>query len=262
MLARHLRVLLAAAAAAVTSGSTFAGDLVVGFSSDTGAGSVTAFPWDGGDAGGFGTAGTLNAAMHYAAAQGGGTNFSGAGFLSTEVNVYLVDFSVDGSGTYNDAGLTLFVMWGTGPGIGGGGPDSFQAEVDISPTIDQGDDGVFTSGLPEIYALGPGVTIEVGGLTVDVDVDHDAPPVGYAITNLFDYPSGRVNEQWTLQGGIRTLGLYGFGEGKVWDGVDDNGDGTIFTDGMVVIIPSPGAGTIVLATLGAAGFIPRRRRSD
>jgi hypothetical protein len=232
-------------------------DVVLDFSSDTSAGTVSVFPWDGGDAGGFGTAGTLNAAMHYAAAQGG--NFAGTGFLNSEVNVYLVDFSVDTSGTYNDAGLTLFVMWGVGAGIGGG-VGSFQAEVDISPSIDQGDDGIFTSGLSEIYALGPGVTIEVGGLTVDVDVEHDDPPVGYAITNLHDFPSGRVNEQWTLMGGIRTLGLYGFGEGKVWDGVDDNGNSTIFTDGLVIIIPGPGAGAILLTAFAAAGFVPRRRR--
>lgn len=260
MSARTLIPAIFGPALAFVCAPAMAGDLVLGFSSDTGAGSVTAFEWDGGDAGGFGTAGTLDAAMRYAASQTGGSNFSGAGFLSTEVNVYLVDFSADGSGTYNDAGLTLFVMWGTGPGVGGGGPDSFQAEVDVSPLIDEGDDGTFTSGLSEIYALGPGVTIDVGGLTVDVDVDDDEPPVGYAITNLFDFPSGRVSEQWTLQGGIRTLGLYGFGEGKVWDGVDDNGSGTIFTDGMVVIVPGPGAGAVVLAGLAAVGFIPRRRR--
>lgn len=245
----------AAAACMVGAHNASAGQ-VVGFSSDTGAGGVTSFDWDGGDAGGFGTAGTLRAAMNYAADKGGGTNFDGAGFKATKVNMFLVDFSTDGSGTYSDAGLTLFVMWGNHKDPGG----DFIAEVDISPLIDQGDDGSFTSGVSEIFALGPGVTIEVGGITVDVDVNSESTPIGYAITNITDYPSGIVNEQFTLAGAIKAMAMYGFGQGKVWDGVDDDGDGQIFTDGIVLtVIPAPPAALWGLAGLGGIAFAARRR---
>ncbi len=253
---RHFSWGAAAVLSAATCASTSAGT-GLGFSSDTASGSVTSFAWDGGDAGGFGTAGTLKAAMHYAADQGAGTNFDSAGFLNTEVNVFLVDFR--GNPTYDDAGLTAFVMWGTGVGIGGGVEDFF-AEVDVSPRVNEGADGSYTDGLSEIYAIGPGVTIEVGGLTVDVEVSEDSRPVVYAITNITNYPGGRINEAWTLAGDIITLGLYGFGEGRVWEGVDTDGNPAIFTDEMTLIVPSPAGGTIVLAALGMAGFIPRRRR--
>jgi hypothetical protein len=245
-----------AAAACMLGAPTAIAGQVIGFSSDTGAGGVTSFDWDGGDAGGFGTAGTLRAAMNYAATKSGGTNFDGAGFKASKVNMFLVDFSTDASGTYGDAGLTLFVMWGTHKDPGG----DFTGEVDISPLIDQGDDGSYTSGLSEIYALGPGVTIEVGGITVDVDVNSESTPIGYAITNVMDYPSGIVNEQFTLAGAIDALALFGFGEGKVWEGADDDGSGEIFTDGIVLtVIPAPPAVLWGLAGLGGVAFAARRR---
>ena len=246
-------VTLVAVAAPAYSGELYA------FSSDAGLntpaqGMVRAFDWDGGDAGGFGDAGTLEAAMNYAANKVG--NFSkgnGGKFKRNSVNVFIVDFT--GDATYNDAGVTVFVMWGNASQPGG----SFSGEVDVSPRVDEGNDGSFSAGVAEVFALGDGVEIQGGNLTIDVDVNGDETPVGYAITNFRDYPGQRINQQFTLSGAIRRLRLLGQGQGKVWEGPDDDGDGTIFTDGLVLIVPAPPAAAWGLAGLAGLALVSRRR---
>lgn len=235
-----------------------AGELYA-FSSDAGLntpaeGMVRAFDWDGGDGGGFGTAGTLEAAMNYAAGKNG--NFSkgnGGKFKRNSVNVFIVDFT--GNATYGDAGVTVFVMWGNASQPGG----DFVGEVDVSPRVEEGNDGNFSAGVAEIFALGDGVSIDNGNLTIDVDVNGNATPVGYAITNFRDYPGQRINQQFTLSGAIRRLRLLGANQGKVWEGPDDDGDGTIFTDGLVLIVPAPPAAAWGLAGLAGLALVSRRR---
>jgi hypothetical protein len=250
---RNILVVGSVAGCVALSSAALAGPALK-FSSDTGAGSVISFDWDGGDAGGFGAAGTLQAAMNYAATKGGGTNFDNAGFKAHQVNMFLVDFSADAD--FGDAGVTLFVMWGNTKDPGG----SFAGEVDVSPLIDEGSDGSFTAGLSEIFALGAGVDVEVGGVSVDVDVENDETPIGYAITNVLDYPGGIVNESFTLAGVIAKLRLLGFGQGKVWQGTDTDGDEEIFTDSISLsIIPAPPAAIWGLAGLAGVAIAGRRR---
>lgn len=221
------------------------------FSSDTSVGTVVSFDWDGGDQG------NLLGAMQYAANRNG--NFAGVDTRRNQVNMFLVDFTTDTSGRYSGAGLTLFVMWGNDNAPSG----PFVADVDVSPPITEAADNGTFDGMPHIFALGTGVTIDDSGpVTVDIDVDNNQTPVGYAITNLFDFPTSVLNTQFTLAQAIRKVRLLGPG-GKVWQGVDDDGDGTIFTDGIVLsVIPAPAAlgwGLAGLAGLGLAGS--RRRRT-
>jgi len=254
------RLISTAAAVALAAAATpaFAGELYA-FSSDAGLntpaqGMVRAFDWDGGDGSGFGDEGTLEAAMNYAAGKNG--NFSkpnGGAFKRKSVNVFIVDFT--GNATYGDAGVTVFVMWGNANQPGG----DFQGEVDVSPQVDEGTDGNFSAGVAEIFALGDGVEIQGGNLTIDVDVNGNSTPVGYAITNFRDYPGLRINQQFTLAGAIRRLRLLGANQGLVWEGPDDDGDGTIFTDGLVLIVPAPPAAAWGLAGLAGLALVSRRR---
>jgi MYXO-CTERM domain-containing protein len=254
------RLISTAAAIALAAAATpaFAGELYA-FSSDAGLntpaqGMVRAFDWDGGDADPWGDAGTLEAAMNYAAnKQGNFAKSSGGRFKKNSVNVFIVDFT--GNSTYGEAGVTVFVMWGNA-----NQPDGpFSGEVDVSPRVEEGTDGDFTAGVAEIFALGDGVEIQGGNLTIDVDVNGESTPVGYAITNFRDYPGQRINQQFTLAGAIRRLRLLGADQGKVWEGPDDDGSGEIFTDGLVLIVPAPPAAAWGLAGLAGLALVSRRR---
>ncbi|MGI9015177.1 MAG: hypothetical protein ACR2GY_13150 [Phycisphaerales bacterium] len=227
---------------------------VYGFSSDTGAGSFTSFDWDGGDQG------TLAGAMSYAMARNG--NFSAWDTRANQVNMFMVDFNTDLSGRYSGAGLTLFVIWGNDNPVSG----PFAASVDMSPRISEGADNGTYGGGPNIFALGTGVTIDDDGpLTVDINVNEDTTPVGFAITNISDVAGfgerGRVNISFTLVQAIRAARLLGAEQGKVWQAVDDDGNDNIFTDGLVLfVIPAPPAAMLGIAGLGGLALTSRRRK--
>lgn len=249
-------IAIVAAATPAYAGGTFA------WSADdehgTGSsGMVRAYDWDGGDGGGFGDEGTLEAAMNYAANEEG--NFSGSPFKARCISIFIVDFT--GNETYGDAGLTVFVMWGNGQDPGG----DFVAEVDVSRRVEEGNDGDFSAGVAEIFALGDGVEIDSGNLTVDVDVNNNDTPVGYAITNFRDFPGLRINQQFTTAGSIKRFKLIGEGNdeagGVVYKAIDDDRSDDIFTDGIVLIVPAPPAAAWGLAGLAGLALVSRRRSS-
>ena len=253
MLMRNF-VIGAAALACTAAATTVSAGQAVTFSSDTGNGSFASRDWNGGNLGG-----DLSDVMDYVANYQG--DFAGFDTRRNQVNMFVVDFSSSNT-TYTNAGLTLFVMWGNINQADGG----FVGDVDVSPPVTLEDDGTYNAGTSNIYALGAGVSIDDDGpVSVDVDVDGNSTPVGFAITNINSLSgfgeTGLVNLQFTLAQAIRRVRLMGGGDDAVWIGVDDDGTGEIFTDGIVLsVIPAPQAALWGLAGLGGLAVARRRRK--
>lgn len=246
-------VIGAAALACVTAATAAHAGRAGSFSSDTSAGGWVSYDWNGGNQGG-----TLQSVMQFAANYQG--DFAGMDSRRNQVNLFLVDFAGSG-GAFENAGLTLFVMWGNSNGVDG----SFLADVDLSPPMTERSDGDFVAGQANIYALGAGVNIDTDGpVSVDVDVQNNETPVGFAISNI-DQASGFgqqgiINMSFTLADAIRGMRLITGSNSKVWQGVDDDGDGSIFTDGLVLsVIPAPPAALWGVAGLAGVTVLGRRR---
>ena len=243
-------ILTAVALTALTPAIAHAG-ASYSYSSDTGSGVFQSFDYDGGDRG------TLEGVMNYAAQWQG--SFLGMQTRRNQVNLFVVDFSTDTSGRYTDAGLTLFAMWGNSKDANG----LFSGNVDLSPIADEANDDGSYSGT-NIYGLGSGVDIDDDGvLSVDIDVQEVNTPVGFAVTNINGLSgfgqTGLVNMQLTLADAIRKVRLIGAGN-EIWQGIDDDGNGTIFTDGLTLsVVPAPSAAIFGLAGLGALGCSRRRK---
>ena len=174
-----------------------------------------------------GTEGTLLGRMQNQAGDGlGGAGvFAGPGFGSNRVYVFLADLSKSASGM-SDAGLTSSV-------IRGGGVDlrsEYSASVSITNMFDVGEDGSFTAGLSEIFAVGEGPSIVDG--FVGLAENGTVPEVG-----LFDY------DEHTAQGSFNTISPY-------------IGGPYIGTAPLIVPLPPP----LGLALAGLVGVVVFRRR--
>jgi hypothetical protein len=209
-------------------------------------GSVSHWDWNNGGASTFGE--VMNSAANKAGI------FGGAAFKKNKISIFIVDFT-NASGELADAGITVFVMWGNGTDPDG----DFQASVDVSRRVDEGDDGDFTPGVSEIFALGDGVEFSHRTLTVDVDVNNNETPVGFAISNFMDFPNRRINQQFTTSGSIRRFRLVD-PDGIEYTAIDDDRNDDVFTDGIVLqIIPAPPAAAWGLAGLAGLALVSRRR---
>ena len=174
-----------------------------------------------------GSEGTLLGLMHNEARDGSGEAgvFAGAGFGSDMVNVFLADLSSSAS-AMSDAGLPLSV-------IRGGGVDlrsEYSASVSITNMFDVGEDGSFTAGLSEIFAVGESLSIVDG--FVSLTVNGTVPEVG-----LFDY------DEHTAQGSFNSISPY-------------IGGPYIGTAPLIVPLPPP----LGLALAGLVGVVVFRRR--
>lgn len=179
--------------------------------------------------------------------------FGGAAFKKNKISIFIVDFTNDSE--MSDAGITVFVMWGNGTDPDG----DFAASVDVSRRVDEGEDGNFTPGVSEIFAIGDGVAFSHRTLTVDVDVNNNTTPVGFAITNFMEFPNRRINQQFTTSGSIRRFRLVD-PDGIEYTAIDDDRNDDVFTDGIVLqIIPAPPAAAWGLAGLAGLALVSRRR---
>lgn len=190
---------------------------------------------------------------------GGAGVFAGAGFGSNMVNMFLADLSNGAGGQMSSAGVTLFVMWGNGESL----VTDYSANIAFMNMFNVGEDGLFTEGVSEVFALGEGVSILDGIITVTrdgVDFGTIGPstetPRGFAITNLQAADNGELTIWSTeLAGSILTVGLYDYGDDEPME-VLFQGDDLIITRPLVVPLPPP----LGLALAGLIGVVLFRRR--
>ena len=174
------------------------------------------------------------------------------------VNVFLADLSNGTGGQMSNAGVTLFVMWGNGKYPGG----DFSATISFTNIFETGEDGVFNAGVSDIFALGQGVSILDGVISIIGDVGGDGigtiesgseTPRGFAITNLQAAEEGEFTIWFTeLLGSIQRVGLFDYG---------DDTPGSLHGDlqmSLPLIVPLPAPFGLALA--GLIGVVLLRRR--
>ena len=189
---------------------------------------------------------------------GGSGVFAGAGFGSNMVNIFLVDLS-GSSGALSGAGITLFVMWGNGENPGA----DYSASVSFSDIFNDPLSDTPTEGVGEVFALGEGVSITNGTVTLGTaggdgpggEIDpSDITPRGFAITNLQSMSQAEIVVAFlSLQGSIQDVGLFNYG--------NDTpemlyGDLELPLPIMMVPLPPP----LGLALAGLIGVVILRRR--
>lgn len=208
-----------------------------------------------------GSEGTLLGLMENEAgnASGGSGVFAGAGFGSNMVNIFLVNLS-GASGSLGNAGYTLFVMWGNGVSPG----SDYSASVSFTDLFEQGTESGPTQGISEVFALGEGVSITGGTVTLGTssggggiggDIDpSDVTPRGFAITNLQSMSHSELTISFlALEGSIQDVGLFDYGNANP---EILYGDFQMPLPLVIVPLPPP----LGLALAGLIGVIILRRR--
>ena len=206
-----------------------------------------------------GSEGTLLGLMENEAgnASGGSGVFAGAGFGTNMVNIFLVNLS-GASGSLGNAGYTLFVMWGNGVNPG----SDYSASVSFTDLFEQGTESGPTQGISEIFALGEGVSITGGTVTLGTssggiggDIDpSDVTPRGFAITNLQNMSHSELIVSFqSLEGSIQDIGLFDYGNANP---EILYGDFQMLLPLVIVPLPPP----LGLAIAGLIGVVILRRR--
>ena len=203
---------------------------------------------------------TLLGSVQHEAGNGrdGAGVFAGAGSGSNMLNVFLADLSNSASGMSN-TGLALTL-------IRNGDVDlcsEYSASVSITSMFDVGEDGSFSAGVSEIFAVGEGVSIVDGfirrtGNRVDSgSVDPTTGTTqGFAITNLQPVDDGELSLAFlSLGGSIQAVGLF--------NDDDHTSESSYYSPsnlgiGPALIVPLPPP--LGLALAGLIGVVWMRRR--
>ena len=181
--------------------------------------------------------------------------FASAGFGSNMVNMFLADLSNSASGK-SDAGLPLSVMRGHSVDL----HNKYSAFVSITNMFDVGEDGSFTAGLSEIFAIGEGVSIVGESIRLTGNqVDSGSVDPTTQTTRRFASTSLRTGDEHELSlaflslgGSIQTVGLFNDDDPTTLSSIDR------LNIGPPPIMPLPPP--LGLALAGLIGVVLFRRR--
>jgi len=180
--------------------------------------------------------------------------FTGAGFGSNYVNLFMVDLTGSGASALSDLGLVLFGSWGNSD-------TSSQITIDglitVGPPL-----GVYTgsSAASEVGTFG--ATSFLGGSLASFIEGSEPLPSGFFITNFQNFNPGGLGDlglDFINLVGVTQWALFSANPGLVISGTDTHGLGE---NTLILSIPLPAPlGMAVVGLLGVGGLVILRGRS-